>query len=711
MVDPTNGTTYWAANEYAITTTDISLPNWGTWMAEFSLTSTRAALAGGQANSGNNSQPVYPVQAIKPGQANRSRSDDIDGVFSRGKGLRLDVDPAHELVPGRGHKPKPPNGGPGSGGGGVSPLIISSQQGFAGLNTNDAGGVIEPPDTIAAAGPSAVVEIVNSNIAYYNKTTGRQLFSEGLDAFFARVDSVDSLFSDVYVGYDEATGRFWVSTMDIDFFNLVSYFDFAISNDSNPQHGFTEMHQINTTEISPRTGETLFTDFPRVGWNADAYFISFNMFGFQTEYQYNVQLVTIQKSSVLDKNPATLTYYRVDRPLPNSTFAPATMHGASPGGPEWFVEEKGLEQNGSYIDLRVVKETHVLSRNPTFTDYYVQVAPYTITPFPGDTQGQVTTALDTRILNVDWRNGQMVVAQDVGINSDTDVHARWYLIGTSGSRPSLLQQGTIAPGSGVDTYMPSVALGTDGSIGMTYLESSPTQNLSMYVTGRLATDPRGTMEAPVLVKAGEMNYQGTRAGDFSSVMVDPTNGTTYWAANEYAITTTDISLPNWGTWIDEFKIARSADVWTGGGATTDWSDPGNRSAGGVAPNLGDNLVFGTSATKFTSNSDFAAGTAFGLITLSGAGYPFTANSILLGGGIDASSQTRSNVFNLPITLVQNETIMAGSGSTDLNLGVAVNNAGHALTVGGGDGFVDLVNAITGGDYSAEVLAAIDRIYH
>ncbi len=111
-------------------------------------------------------------------------------------------------------------------------LSINVHSNFKGLDTNDAGGIVEPPDPIAAAGPTAVVEIVNSNIAFYDKTTGKSLSSEGLDSFFSRVDQVDVLFSDVYVTYDEQAGRFFVSTMDIDFFNLVSYFDFAVSNDA-----------------------------------------------------------------------------------------------------------------------------------------------------------------------------------------------------------------------------------------------------------------------------------------------------------------------------------------------------------------------------------------------------------------------------------------------------------------------------------------------
>jgi autotransporter-associated beta strand protein len=570
-------------------------------------------------------------------------------------------------------------------------LSVNLQLGFVGLNTNDAGGIIEPPDTIAAAGPTAVVELVNSNIAFYKKADGTQLFSEGLDVFFNPVDPTPFLLSDVSVTYDEQAGRFFVSSMDIDFNNLVSYFDFAVSNDSNPLDGFTEMHQINTTEISPRTGETLFTDFPRLGWNADAYVISFNMFGFQTQNQYNTQLLTIQKSTVLDKNNATLTYYQVDRPLPNSTLVPATMHGSSTGGPMWFVEEKGLEQDGSYGKLRVVKMTNVLSGSPTFTDYYVSVAAYTITPFPGDTLGTVSTALDTRILNLDWRNNQMVAAQNVGISSDTNVHARWYEIATGGSAPALVQQGTLSPGAGVDTYMPSVALGTDGSIGMTYIESSSTEDMSMHVTGRLASDPSGTMQTGVLAKAGEQYYQGTRVGDFSGITVDPSTGTTYWAANEYAIATTDLSLPNWGTWIVNFQLRFN---WTGNGATSNWSDGKNWGAG-VAPGAGANLEFGLSAAKFTSTDDLANGTHLGSITLDGGGYTVTGNSIVVAGGLDGSAATGSNSFGPNITLAAAETLLAGNGSTDLTVSGTLNDNGFALTIGGGNGKTDLTNAISG----------------
>ena len=76
---------------------------------------------------------------------------------------------------------------------------------------------------------------------------------------------------------------------------------------------------------------------------------------------------------------------------------------------------------------------------------------------------------------------------------------------------------------------------------MTFIQSSSTEYMSMYVTGRSTGDALGAMQTPVLVKAGQAAYGATfdsspyRAGDYSGITVDPADGS-FWAANEYATT-------------------------------------------------------------------------------------------------------------------------------------------------------------------------------
>jgi autotransporter-associated beta strand protein len=134
-------------------------------------------------------------------------------------------------------------------------------------------------------------------------------------------------------------------------------------------------------------------------------------------------------------------------------------------------------------------------------------------------------------------------------------------------------------------------------------------------------------------------------------------------------------------------------TWTGAGATPNRSDPNNW--GGAAPNPGDSLVFPAGVAATTSHNDFPAGTGFGTVTFSGAGYAVTGNDLGLIGGIDASAASGTNTFGPNVTLLANENVNAGGNGTDLALGGTVNLGGFTLTVGGGAGTVDF-NAPLGG---------------
>jgi hypothetical protein len=84
---------------------------------------------------------------------------------------------------------------------------------------------------------------------------------------------------------------------------------------------------------------------------------------------------------------------------------------------------------------------------------------------------------------------------------------------------------------------------------MTFDESSRSEFWSMYVTERTASDPAGTMETPVLANAGTASSRDSRVGDYSSTTVDPSDGLTFWSANEYQ------GSDFWDTHIASFSIA------------------------------------------------------------------------------------------------------------------------------------------------------------
>jgi hypothetical protein len=396
-----------------------------------------------------------------------------------------------------------------------------------GMNTTNNSCNCQPPDTIAAAGPNHVVHMVNTAIEIFNKDGTVAVAPESLLTFFS--NHINANQSDPWVVYDEISGHFFAGILDFSSGNAANDIDWAIGTDS--ASGVTWALQ---TPIPSAEGSE-FADYPREGFNADAYFISVNMFNGNTFS--HVQTITINASTntVSSRHDDTTGLF---------TLTPAVMHGAVTGGPEYFVEAPG----GSTLD--VTTETNVLSSSPTFTNASVSVPSYR----SGGSAPQGVAGFDDRIFNVAYRtvNGvsHLVAADQVASTSHRNAApvARWYDINAGTKK--LIQDGNAPAGvSGASTFMPSVDINTAGSIGMTFDESASSEFWSMYVTERTASDPAGTMEAAVKVANGVAKTTDSRVGDFSSTSVDPSDGLTFWSANEFQ------GSDFWDTHIASFSIA------------------------------------------------------------------------------------------------------------------------------------------------------------
>lgn len=150
----------------------------------------------------------------------------------------------------------------------------------------------------------------------------------------------------------------------------------------------------------------------------------------------------------------------------------------------------------------------------------------------------------------------MVASHNASINGAAKT--RWYEIDAPASlaNPRLIQQGTIDAGIDVSSFLPAIDIAQNLDIGMTYMQTSPNEFLSVYVTGRTQSDPRGTMQPPVRVRTGEgilFFPGGDRSGDYAGIGVDPLRPNTFVIANEYA--STDPSPFNWATWVSTFNVS------------------------------------------------------------------------------------------------------------------------------------------------------------
>jgi hypothetical protein len=206
-----------------------------------------------------------------------------------------------------------------------------------GINRTNSSCNCEPSDTDVAVGPGQVVETVNTAISFFDKGTGSEIFHQSLLQFFAPVGIGQGTFlSDPLVTYDDLAGRFFVLVLE--YGAQHTYISFAVSDTSNPVDGFRAMHRYETTVTLP-DGTKLGSDYPKLGFNAEAYVITVNMDLINGAYIDPVQekVLSIDKTSVLNHDPNMLTIYDVDQDVgsnnPVYAFAPATMHGAAPGSP------------------------------------------------------------------------------------------------------------------------------------------------------------------------------------------------------------------------------------------------------------------------------------------------------------------------------------------------------------------------------------------
>jgi hypothetical protein len=181
--------------------------------------------------------------------------------------------------------------------------------------------------------------------------------------------------------------------------------------------------------------------------------------------------------------------------------------------------------------------TNYLSSSPSFT--------YTSLPVTAYRYPTITT-------QVHYRRGHLVTAMASGLAKDGFVYQKglYYQIDVSKGTPVLLHEGVIDPGPGVTVQIPSVDEDQRGNLGLTWVESSSAEYVSMWVG---IVNREGELAASVAAPGGGFLYYG-RIGDYSTTVLDPSSDGVFWSANEYigSDNVTDV----WLTHITSFSAKR-----------------------------------------------------------------------------------------------------------------------------------------------------------
>lgn len=129
----------------------------------------------------------------------------------------------------------------------------------------------------------------------------------------------------------------------------------------------------------------------------------------------------------------------------------------------------------------------------------------------------------------------MVLCLATDVNGNNRAGVRWLELrrptGSTGSW-SLYQEGTYAPGTTLNRWMPAINIDKYGNILMAYSTSSSNtpDYPSIQMTGRKACDPLGQMTVPeTIIKQGlSARTSNTRWGDYHHMCIDDFDGLTFY---------------------------------------------------------------------------------------------------------------------------------------------------------------------------------------
>jgi hypothetical protein len=440
---------------------------------------------------------------------------------------------------------------------------VTIRGGFEGINAVDPNAGPAPPNADVAVGPTVIIETTDL-VATMRAKDGTVISTIDFATMFP-VATANAFQAFPNVLYDDNAQRFYITVLEEDDTALTSFLHIAVSNTSTPTNFTTDFTESGTVDMFQITAVGLFvSDFVRIGYNADGVFVTSNQANLLTGLLDHTTLVTFRKSTLLDADNTTFRFFATDLTSLEYTLIPACMHQAPAGAPMLFfgtIAQAALLPGGSSNALQYRVMTNYFTANPTFKVTPVAVpffnngpTPNAFQPFSG-VQPITLITFDASMLEAAWRNGRLVATQNANINGTTKV--RWYELDApaNGTNPRLIQTGNIDPGPGISTYMPAIDIAQNLDIGISYLQSSADEFLSMYVTGRTQSDPKGTMQTPVRARGGDAIYvsQFPFTGFSGGIAVDPLNPNTFVAAQEYASLTT--TTDNWGTFVSTFTVS------------------------------------------------------------------------------------------------------------------------------------------------------------
>ncbi|TDJ73187.1 MAG: DUF11 domain-containing protein, partial [Proteobacteria bacterium] len=436
----------------------------------------------------------------------------------------------------------------------LAPFSPAPSSSFAALGDNNTS---IPPDTHGAVGPNHLMVTLNTQARIQDRT-GVALSTVSLDTFWAPLSNPNAF--DPKVLYDPFAGR-WMFTAMADAQSPASSVLIGVSQTDDPTGTW------NLYRIDADAGDTLWADYPSMGFNKDWIVVQVNMFTFPGNAFNRSNIYVFNKADLYAGGTGLFTLLQ-DTSGMGFTQVPAITYDNTLAT-MYLVEIWTTSQlRLSTITGAVGSETLTLgvafpSSSP---DAWAFVPPIVnFAPQRGSAIGIMTN--DARIQNVVYRNGSLWTTHTVFLPAAAPTRSavQWWQITPAGA---VLQRGRVDD-AGASTFyaFPSLAVNKFDDMLIGYSSFSVTQFASGNYSFRNAADPANTLQADVVLNVGEGTYikdfgfVRVRWGDYSNTVVDPVNDADMWTIQEYAVDDVGpgASDDRWGTWWGRVVIA-TADL-------------------------------------------------------------------------------------------------------------------------------------------------------
>ena len=405
-----------------------------------------------------------------------------------------------------------------------------------GVDGQAAGGVI-PPDTNGSVGSTQFVLITNFAYQVFDKATGKSLLGPTLihniwNGFGGQCGTEDG--GDPVVLWDKMANRWLVEQLEYFSSDQVCI---AVST-TDDATGKYNLYAFTFNGLP---------DYPKLGVWPDAYYLAVNNFGGGNAAG---QPCALNRTAMLAGKKAAMICFN-----PSSTdagYLPSDFDGTTAppsGAPNHYVElgnsNTTLKEYDFHVDFAHPKKSTFKGPQTITVPAYTQLCGGgggACIPEPSG-GGELDAIGDRLMFRNAYRNFSdhetLLFSHSVapGKKSKAVAAMRWYELRStpSGGKFSVYQAGTFQ--NKKDNYwMGSLAMDKAGDIAMGFsVDNSTSLDPSIWVTGRVPGDPKGKMEAPVVLHKGT-SVQGSvnRWGDYSSMSVDPTDDCTLWYTQEYS---------------------------------------------------------------------------------------------------------------------------------------------------------------------------------